>query len=192
MINCEYCEVRSRSESGMSQHLRYVHQDKWKGSVKASFSEDFNMGTREPGTYHKPTKEERERATATRMSKTGKVSAVAKKGQKKAPIHQKCPWCGFKSVHPPAMAFHIRREHPKKWKGRLSLSLGQPMTTSDKYLEKRKAKKMARKIVATEQQTGPGRGHIDYCPNCGCNIKSFELAAGFNQIDEYYKHRHGG
>lgn len=45
-------------------------------------------------------------------------------GTKKKPIKQPCPFCGYKSDHPPGLARHIQTNHPDKWKGNLGSSLG--------------------------------------------------------------------
>jgi hypothetical protein len=177
MINCEYCETKSRSQSGMAMHLRANHKDQWKGSVKASFSEGFDIGQREPGTYHVPTSEQRKRKPA-----------VVGKGEKKPPINQECPWCDYKSIHPPGLAHHIKGVHPKKWKGRLSVTLGRPMTRSDKYLMTHRKKKKARLKARLEYSNSimeevnreaipDPRKFINCCPNCGTNLQAYYLAA---------------
>jgi hypothetical protein len=169
MINCEYCETKARSQSGMAMHVRRHHKDKWKGSVKASFSEGFDMGQREPGTYHIPTSEQRKRKPA-----------VVGKGETKPPIHQDCPWCDYKSKHPPGLAHHIRSVHPKKWKGRLSITLGRPPTRSDKYLmthPRRKKMGRPRLEVGDNNHMEDPRAFINCCPNCGTNLQAYYLAA---------------
>ena len=51
-------------------------------------------------------------------------TAVRPSGYKKKPIKQPCPFCGYKSKHPPGLARHIQSNHPDKWKGNLGETLG--------------------------------------------------------------------
>jgi hypothetical protein len=48
----------------------------------------------------------------------------ARKGEKKAPVPQDCPWCDYHSIHPPGLAYHIKGNHPQHWKGKLGPTLG--------------------------------------------------------------------
>jgi hypothetical protein len=175
MINCEFCEVKSRSQSGMAMHVRAQHKDKWNKSLTGTFSAGFDMGTREPGTYYIPTGEQKKRKPA-----------VVGKGEKKPEIHQDCPWCDYKSKHPPGLSHHIRAHHPKKWKGRLSITLGRPMTRSDKYLESHSRAGKKYKTRKSKLESGgnhvseDARYYINCCPNCGTSLVPYYLAAGIN------------
>jgi ssDNA-binding Zn-finger/Zn-ribbon topoisomerase 1 len=154
----------------MAMHLRKVHPDKWAGDVTGSFPVGYDAGTPEP--------------------RKKSVRAVAKKGGKKDPILQKCPWCKYKSIHPPGLAHHIKATHPKKWKGNLSLSLGRPMTRSDVYLMNKKGVKgntRSEKWLATRKANLENghledpRGYINHCPECGENLVAYYLAKGAMQ-----------
>lgn len=48
MLNCPYCERKSRSNSGLSMHWRGYHPETWKGNVEDSYPPDFDKGTPEP------------------------------------------------------------------------------------------------------------------------------------------------
>lgn len=201
MINCEYCENKSRSESGMAMHVRKAHPDKWNKTLKESFSEGFNLGTREPGSYYRGGKYQ---------SRKSKVRAAVGKGEKKPPINQRCPWCTYKSIHPPGLAHHIKAVHPKKWKGRLSITLGREPKPWEKYPSSGTQSRTKRqekwrkgktglptnrsqkwlatrtKNLLTEQKKPAGQIRIpnNFCMECGADQRPAQLAKGFMNNDE--------
>jgi hypothetical protein len=176
MIRCEYDDYTSRSQSGMAMHVRSKHPDKWNGHLKSSFSDGFDMGTPERGIYTG--------GWPRKKKKVEVVRAVVGKGEKKPPIKQKCPWCIYKSTHPPGLAHHIKKAHPKKWKGRLSITLGMPPTTSDKYLDKKKLQgSRPYKQQRKQQLAGQVRIPNNYCMECGADQRPAQLAKGFMTHD---------
>jgi len=61
-------------------------------------------------------------------------------GTKKKRIRQDCPFCDYKSEHPPGLAHHIKGTHPEHWKGNLGESLG---GTPSRAWKNRKAQRKA-------------------------------------------------
>jgi hypothetical protein len=306
MITCPYCNEPYKDSAGLSSHLRIQHQNQWKGSLRQSLPEGFELPSTPPPT---PEQIERRRAILrernrrlreaniaqglTSAGKPRKLALVgadvavmdqprrrirrriggARRGSKKRPIYQDCPFCDYRSNHPPGLAHHIKATHPQHWKGNLGASLGgepsRTWKTQDRNASKRtwymrnrdrvKAQRLQklgkrvsvpalaaghhprpgrrpqklsktcpvcqqtyktralmthhlRNVHATSitqferetprlgmsataalrlprngvqereerpESTGPSRGHIDFCPRCGENIKAYELAAGF-------------
>jgi len=116
MLTCPYCLPEDRkpikNAAGLSMHILRGHPNKWRGSLKASLPPGYVLG--QP------------------------IPAVARKGQKKVPIPMDCPAprCTYHTDHPPAMANHIKGNHPEIWKDSLAVTLGRKVTKAGRaFLE---------------------------------------------------------
>lgn len=101
-LQCPYCDTTKPNAAGLSMHVKFIHPEHWKGNLKES-APGLNLGN---GTTKK------------------KFKGGVPKGYKKPKIYNKCPFCSYKSDHPPGLAKHIQFTHPLKWKGDLGSSLG--------------------------------------------------------------------
>lgn len=120
LLKCPHCPKDNlNGGAGLNLHIMRTHRDKWKGGLENSI----------PAGY-----------MSRMMSRANSVPAVAKRGQKKAPIPMTCPspGCGYRINHPPAMRRHILSHHPAIWKGNLTDTLGTKMSSRNRLPRKQR------------------------------------------------------
>lgn len=113
MIRCEFCGSKARNNAGMSMHLRGDHKEKWKGSVKASFSKGYNGGTPEPRRMNrKPKKRYPSDNPEYRKARYLESRKSKKQDQLEDPraYINNCPGCGKELIeHYLAEGVQVRR-----------------------------------------------------------------------------------
>jgi hypothetical protein len=80
------------------------------------------------------------------------VPALVQRGQKKPPYPQKCPWCSYRSTHPPGLSRHIASQHPQHWRG----TLKQTMAGEGPVV---RGKNLGDRVSKLEQQREYNRGY---------------------------------
>src|SRR5215472_14780024 len=142
MLTCPYDNQQFGQFAGLSAHMRLMHPDNWKGSIDSSLPEGRDMaslGQPEPasarmiagrgkgGRKRKVTVEVERWPTVEDARRSAgrprRVKAFVGRGQKKPAIHQKCPFCSYRSTHPPAFANHLKGNHPNEWRGSVKATL---------------------------------------------------------------------
>lgn len=175
MLNCAFCEEKTKGNSGLSAHLRSAHPIEWKGSVEQTFEgmPEFDTGISED-TRGKRGKYKRISSPGSRwnrVNKDGRLPAVRR-------ILSKCPWCKFKANSGTGLAGHIKWLHSEHWKGNLDASLGRepaPWRMYPQHKEK-KARKEWDRIGQVLKQGEPSKQSspvLNYCPQCGINLAKY-------------------
>jgi hypothetical protein len=87
-----------------------------------------------------------------------------------------CPVCHQEYRNRPNLSHHMRYVHKQS-----IMDFPELMVGFKRRARHHKRRNLLAKIHASVEASKPApvRGHVDYCPRCGQNIKAFELAAGF-------------
>ena len=161
MLTCPYDpEHQFKQFSGLSAHMRLEHSEFWKGSIDSSLPDGRDMaslGTPEEHPLAHRTPVNALTALAEQESaRTGRpVKAFVGRGERKPPILTRCSFCTWKTNHPPALAGHIKGNHPEKWRGTVAASRGDAdRSLSPKERDRAQMREYNRNYRARMRKTG--------------------------------------
>lgn len=164
---CPFCGYKNFHPPGMARHIQYSHPDKWKGNLGESLGREpsrvWKSNDKPRKQYTKATVIAPEITTATETPRE-REERLKKKREYQLSLRSRYYSEGRNSrgeMMPPGWKPRGRKNQ------RIFNSARQPAVELEQKPEKPK---------------GPALGHIEFCPNCGHNIRAYELAKGMMDI----------
>jgi len=182
VTKCPFCDYSNLYVPAVINHIKGNHIGKWKGSWAATIGQEPQMSLARSGRIKSYAAKRREANIMRGLTSSGKPRKMRLRKSYRGPR----PGITATLIRTPEHIEALAKKRAYNAKLRQK-NLAKGLTTTGKVRKRPLSESIVKRYPALtngqvdtilEQPTGPVRGHIDHCPNCGENIKAYEEAKG--------------